>query len=119
MEKGIRLFLGAALLAATASTAHAAAIAAGPLRVADLESYSCSVVNIGTKPVDVEVVVTINGGGNGATKKCPGLAPNGVCIAENDAGSSGYRFCTATATSKKSVRGTLCDVSTGICIPLQ
>lgn len=119
MKKGIRLFLGAALLAATASTADAAGIAAGPLRVADLESYTCAVVNIGTKPVDVEVVVTINGGGGGATKKCAGLAPNGVCLAENDAGSSGYRFCTATATSKKSVRGTFCDVSTGICIPLQ
>ena len=119
MKKGIRLFLGAALLAATASSAHAAAIASGPLRVADLESYTCAVVNIGTKPVDVEVVVTINGGGGGATKKCPGLAPYGVCLAENDAGSSGYRFCTATATSKKSVRGTFCDTSTDVCTPLQ
>lgn len=119
MNKGIRLFLGAALLAATATNAHAASIASGPLRVADLQTYNCSVVNVGTKPVDVEVVVTIDGGGGGATKKCAGLLPSDVCIAENDAGSFGYRFCTATATSKKSVRGTFCDVNTGICTPLQ
>lgn len=119
MKKGIRLFLGAALLAATATSANAASLASGPLRVADLQTYGCSVVNVGTKPVDVEVVVTIDGGGSGATKTCAGLVPNDICIAENDAGSFGYRFCTATVTSKKSVRGTFCDVTTGICTPLQ
>lgn len=119
MRKGIRILMGAALLAAVASRAEAASIGSGPLRVDDLETYTCAVVNIGTKPIDVEVEVTINGGGNGATKKCAGLAPDGVCVAENDAGSAGYRFCTATASSKKSVRGTFCDVSTGLCIPVQ
>jgi hypothetical protein len=119
MNEGIRLALAAALLAATASSAQAAAIASGPLRVADLQTYSCSVVNVGTKPVDVDVAVTIDGGGNGATKKCAGLVPNDVCIAENDAGSFGYRFCTATVSSRKSVRGTFCDVTTGTCTPVQ
>lgn len=119
MRKGIRLIVGAALLVATASSAQAAAIASGPLRIADLQTYSCSVVNVGTKPVDVAIVVTIDGGGGGATKTCAALAPNDVCIAENDAGSFGYRFCTATASSRKSVRGTFCDVTTGICTPLQ
>ncbi|MBY0275400.1 hypothetical protein K2Z84_08665 [Candidatus Binatia bacterium] len=119
MRKGIRILLGAALIATVASRADAAQIGSGPLRVADLESYTCAVVNIGTKPVDVDVVVTIDGGGGGATKKCAGLVPNDVCIAENDAGSSGYRFCTATASSKKSVRGTFCDVGTGLCVPVQ
>lgn len=119
MKKGIRLLIGAALLAATASSAQAAAIASGPLRVADLENYSCAVVNVGAKPVDVEVVVTIDGGGGGATKTCAALAPNDVCIADNDAGSSGYRFCTAIVGSKRSVRGTFCDLSTKLCVPVQ
>ena len=119
MNKGTRLALAVAVLAVAASPAAAASIGSGPLRVKDLETYSCSVVNIGTKPVDVAIEVRINGGGNGTTKNCAALAPNAVCVAENDAGSFGYRFCTATVSSKKTLRGSFCDVDTGECTPVQ
>jgi hypothetical protein len=119
MGRIYRLFTGVALLAATAAPAHAASLGTGPLRVADLQSYRCAVVNIGTRPTDVEVVVTIGGGGGGADKSCAALAPNGVCVAENDAGFAADRFCTVAAGSRRSVRSAFCNVSTGICVPVQ
>jgi hypothetical protein len=119
MNKATRLALAVALLAISVSPAAAASIGSGPLRVKDLETYGCSVVNVSAKPVDVQVVVSINGGGSGVSKSCPALAPNAVCVAENDAGSFGYRFCTATVSSKKAVRGSFCDVTSGVCVPVQ
>lgn len=119
MKKATRLAMMVALLAVAASPAAAASIGSGPLRVKDLDNYHCSVVNVSAKPVDVRVAVSINGGGYGADKTCAALAPNAVCVAENDAGSIGYRFCTATVGNKKAVRGTFCDVTSGLCVPVQ
>jgi hypothetical protein len=106
---------------AGAGTAHAATLASGPLRVAEQNAYSCSAGNVGTREVDVEVTVTIDGGatGNGVSTTCAGLAPNAVCVAANDAASTKYRFCTVKTSNRKAVRGTFCNTTTAVCVPVQ
>ena len=64
------------------------------------------------------MVVTIDGGG-GANTSCAGLAPSDVCVAGNDAAFAADRFCTVSAGNGRSVRGTFCNVTAGICLPVQ
>ena len=120
LRGGIRaLVVAAGVLVVGVGGAQAATLASGPLRVADQNSYSCTAVNVGGGDIAVAVKVTIDGGGGGATKSCAPLSPTGVCAAENDAGSTAYRFCTITTSNKKGTRGTFCNTSTGICVPVQ
>lgn len=118
---GARLLGLMAGLFALAGSAQAATVGSGPLRIADLNAYACAVANVSSKPVAVEVNVIIDGGaaGSGATNVCPALAPNAVCTAANDAGSTNYRTCVVTTGSKRALRGTFCNVTTGICVPVQ
>lgn len=109
----------AGLLAFGGGQALAGTLSSGPLRVLVGASYSCAAVNVGSKDVSVEVKVTINNGGSGVTTTCATLNPESVCAAENDAGGTNYRFCTITTKSKRSIRGTFCNTTTGICIPVQ
>jgi len=119
-HNGLRAVLvAAAMLAAGSSAAEAATLASGPLRVADQQYFTCSVANVGTGDVAAKVDVTIAGGGYGAASNCPALAPAGVCAADNQAGSANYRYCTITTSNRKAVRGTFCNTSTGICVPVQ
>ena len=76
-------------------------------------------VNVHTGAVAAEIGVTIAGGGYGAAADFPSLSPAGVCAAENQAGSSNYRYCTIRTTNRKAVRGTFCNDTTGVCIPVQ
>lgn len=114
--------LSAAVFLASAVAAQAGSIiASGPLRVADGEDYSCAVVNAGpTDLSSVAVVVTIEGGGGGATKTCTPLGTLAACTAANTAGSTYQRFCSVTVAGRKSaVRGTFCNTTTGQCVPVQ
>jgi hypothetical protein len=113
------LVLATAILGAASGRAEATTIGSGPIRIVDNNNYACSVVNYGTKPIAVEVNVTIAGGGYGAETSCPTLGPNEVCTATNDAGSASYRFCTVTTSNKRSTRGSFCNNTTGICVPVQ
>jgi hypothetical protein len=116
------VIVAAVLITVAGGGAQAATVAGGPLLIASLNDYSCSVVNISSKDLtSVVVKVTIDGGGGGATQTCAPLAPNTACTASNSAGGgTSRRFCTATVSSgKKTFRGTFCDTTAGTCVPLQ
>ena len=117
---GFRAVLVAtAILVAGSSAVEAATLASGPLYVQGQHYFTCMVANVHTGAVAAEVDVTIAGGGYGAAADCPSLAPAGVCAADNQAGSGNYRYCTITTTNRKAVRGTFCNNTTGVCIPVQ
>jgi len=109
----------AATLAAGSSAAEAATLAPGPLRIQDLQWFTCLAVNAHTGDVAAKVDVMVAGGGCGAGASCPSLSPAGVCAADNQAGSANYRHCTITTTNRKAVRGTFCTNTTRVCIPVQ
>jgi len=113
------VLVAAAILAVGSSAAEAATLASGPLRIQDLQWFTCMAVNVHTGDVAAKVDVTIAGGGYGASASCPSLSPAGVCAADNQAGSANYRYCTITTTNRKAVRGTFCNNTTGVCIPVQ
>ena len=116
----------AAIVAATvligASGAQAATLASGPLWLAVGDDYSCSAANTSnSKDIVVEVSVTIDGSiaGSGSVESCAPLTPRTVCSADNEAGGAKYRYCTITTSSKQATRGTFCNKTTGVCIPVQ
>lgn len=109
----------AAVLAATSGVAQAALLASPPLPINSNQNYGCAVANIGTRAIDVEVEVVIDGGGYGSKVTCQALAPSAVCVANNDAGFFDQRYCTVKTTSKKTVRGNFCNNATGACVPVQ
>jgi hypothetical protein len=115
----VRAMVAAAGLLLVGSAARATMLASGALWVADSDGYSCTAVNASDKSVAVEVKVTIDGGGGGATQSCSPLGPTSVCAAVNDAGSAHYRFCTIATSNKKATRGTFCNTTTGLCVPVQ
>jgi hypothetical protein len=113
------LLVASAVLAVGPGAARAATLASGPLRIGDLQNYSCSAVNAGTRDVTVEVIVTIEDGGFGTSEACSPLSPTSVCSADNEAAFAKYRYCTIKTTSKRDTRGTFCNTTTGVCIPVQ
>jgi hypothetical protein len=121
-EKGMRFRAMVVTVVVFASgAAQAATISSAPLRIADSNNYSCAAVNVSTKDVAVEVNVSITGGaiGSGASEACSPLSPTSVCVAENQAGSANFRYCTITTSNKRAIRGTFCNTSTGICVPVE
>jgi hypothetical protein len=118
----LALAVGAAGLVGLAGDANAALLASGPLRILANEYYRCAAVNAGNTAVDVKVRLSIAGSyvGSGAQNDCTSLGTAEVCEAENQAGGSNYRSCTITTNgAKRAVRGTFCNTSTGVCIPVQ
>lgn len=121
----VRILLSAALaVLASAPLAHAATVlGSGPLKITANDSYACTAVNVGATTLgEVTVNVTIVGSnvGSGATETCTGLAGNAACEAANQAGGSSYRFCTVSVVgSRKNVRASFCNTTSGVCLPIQ
>jgi hypothetical protein len=113
------LVVAGALVASTA--AHAALLTSGPLRMSPADDYYCGAVNLGSKPIAVDISVTISGSvpGSGALESCPSLATDVVCEAVNEAGGSSFRSCKVTTTSKKATKATFCNTTKNICIPVE
>lgn len=113
------LIVAGALVASTA--AHAALLTSGPLKMSPADDYFCGAVNLGSKDIAVDISVTISGSvpGSGATESCPALAKDVVCEAVNEAGGFSYRSCKITTSSKKATKGTFCNTTKNICIPVE
>jgi hypothetical protein len=121
----VRILLSAALaILASASLSHAGTVlGSGPLKMAANDNYACTAVNVGSASLaQVTVDVTIVGSnvGSGATETCSALAANGACEATNQAGGATYRFCTVSVVgSRKNVRASFCNLTSGVCLPIQ
>jgi hypothetical protein len=118
----LALAVATAALMGVAGEARAALLASGPLRILSNQYFSCTAVNAGNSAVSVDVAITIAGSnvGSGALEKCASLPSREICEAENQAGGTNYRYCTITTTGpKRAVRGTFCNTTTGVCIPVQ
>ncbi len=118
----LALAVATAALMGVAGEARAALLASGPLRILANEYYRCAAVNAGNTAVDVKVRLSIAGSyvGSGAQNDCSSLGTAEVCEAENQAGGTNYRSCTITTNgAKRAVRGTFCNTTTGVCIPVQ
>jgi hypothetical protein len=120
VQKSFRVAaVAAAALVLGNGAAQAATLSSGPLRLAELESFTCSAVNASGREVVANVKVTIANGGFGAEKNCSPLADKAVCTADNQAGFTAYRYCTITTSDKRGTRGSFCNASTKVCIPVQ
>ncbi len=113
------LVVAGALVAAT--SAQAAVLTSGPLRMLPEDDYYCGAVNVGSKDISVDISVTISGSvpGSGAVESCSPLAANEACTAVNEAGGSNYRSCKVTTSSKKATKATFCNITRNVCIPVE
>ena len=113
--------LSAALVAGFAAGAQAGSLlVSAPLPVANGNSYRCAVVNVGAKEIEaVEVKMLEDGNTLAASMSCTSLPVGEMCIASSTSGDSINRFCTVGGVTKKNVRGSLCNTSTGVCVPIQ
>jgi hypothetical protein len=115
------MMVAAAILMAGA--AQAATLVSPPLHLLSGDDYRCMVVNAGTKAIaSAKIAVSISGStpGSGFTEDCGPVDPGVVCAGDNEAGGSNYRFCTIDFIGSKSyVRGSFCNTTQGVCVPLQ
>jgi hypothetical protein len=113
------LVVAVVLIAAT--SAQAAVLTSGPLRMSPGDDYYCGAVNVGSKDIAVDISVTISGSipGSGAVESCPTLAADVVCEALNEAGGSSFRSCKVATSSKKATKATFCNITKNICIPVE
>ena len=99
--------------------AESAEIATGSVRVDNGDAWACIAPNVGTGTIG-HVVVNItfnqfNGAFNGtASRECFGLMPGVACDRSGLAGLDFSMYCEITFNSGK-VRGTLCNVTKGLC----
>ena len=118
MIRSTTIAFGVLLLAASVAQAGGG-LASGPIVMTAGDDYQCAVANIGTKEIaSVTVDAIIDGGTIGTTATCAPLAIGAVCTATGSAGATNERFCKATGVSKNSGRGSLCNETTGVCLPL-
>lgn len=117
MSRNAMIVLG--MLLTTAGNAHAKGLVSPPVYVTGVESYLCMVSNVGTKPLsDVVVTVVVDGGGILSSQTCATVPPGGVCTESGSGGPTSAKFCTATGVSKGNSRGSFCNSSTNVCLPL-
>jgi hypothetical protein len=110
MSKGIWLAAPLAALAFAAQAQAAADLVTAPVLVRQNEVVACSVVNAGSKPVDlsVELFDTVVGSIFGPGL-CNGAGTNGMCIQSSVSGAAEDRvvFCRVKPGKKKAVRGAI------------
>src|SRR5262245_15726501 len=100
-----RILAGAALLAAMSPAAHAVELFTAPVTNTGGNQIVCSIVNAGTKPIEVSATPrkTVDGSDLSLGAGCPAspatLAPGAGCLTLASTGNSGY--CHFTATSSK------------------
>jgi hypothetical protein len=121
----LRVVICAVALALLSSgLAEAGSIASGSVRVDSGDDMHCIIPNVGTtkvKQVDIAIVLNKSDGTlNGiASAPCTNVEPQGVCnLTTNTSAGDHSMYCTITFTNGK-VRGTLCNLTKGLCADLR
>jgi len=110
----------AALALGTASAAWAGSdIASGVIGVAANGAVTCSVVNVGPSPMDMELnIYRPSFGPVGPPATCAGVGIDERCAIGYAAQFGADVYCRATVGSRKQVRGTLANTVSGATVEL-
>jgi len=107
------------LVFAVAPAVRASEIVSGLLVLKAGDTADCDILNVATSPMDITVQLFESGGtALGGPTTCHGTSPDSLCGVTIIPSSTSFLFCRATVPSKKKVRATWTNDTTGAALEL-